>query len=51
MRLILDHATLFWLRLRLNEAAPLVTLAAVSFFAWAFRRDRRRGGRGRNGQF
>ena len=36
MRLILDHATLFWLRLRLNEAAPLVTLATVSFFAWAF---------------
>jgi undecaprenyl-diphosphatase len=33
---LLDRATGLWLRLRLNEAAPLVTLAAVSLFAWAF---------------
>src|SRR4028119_732219 len=25
-----------WVRFRLNEAAPLLSLAAVSFFAWAF---------------
>jgi len=36
MRLILDRATLIWVRLRLNEAVPLVTLATVSLFAWAF---------------
>jgi undecaprenyl-diphosphatase len=36
VRLILDSAATLWLRLRLNEAAPLLTLAAVSLFAWAF---------------
>lgn len=36
MRAIFDRATMLWLRLRLNEAVPLVTLATVSFFAWAF---------------
>lgn len=36
MRVILDRATMILLRLRLNEAAPLVTLAIVSFFAFAF---------------
>jgi undecaprenyl-diphosphatase len=30
------HATRLWLRLRLNELGPLLSLAALSFFAWAF---------------
>jgi undecaprenyl-diphosphatase len=33
---ILTHGQRLALRLRLNEAGPLVTLCAVSFFAWAF---------------
>ena len=32
----LDHGKRLWVRFRLNEAAPLLSLAAVSFFAWAF---------------
>ena len=35
-RPLFDHGKRLWLRLRLNEAAPLLSLAAVSFFAWAF---------------
>jgi undecaprenyl-diphosphatase len=31
-----DHGRRLWVRFRLNEAAPLLSLAAVSFFAWAF---------------
>jgi undecaprenyl-diphosphatase len=36
VRPILDGATMLLVRLRLNEAAPLLTLAALSLFAWAF---------------
>jgi undecaprenyl-diphosphatase len=32
----LDHGKRLWLRLRLNEAGPLISLAALSLFAWAF---------------
>jgi undecaprenyl-diphosphatase len=32
----LDHGKQLWLRLRLNEAVPLLSLAALSLFAWAF---------------
>jgi undecaprenyl-diphosphatase len=31
-----EHGRRLWLRLRLNEAAPLLSLAALSFFVWAF---------------
>jgi undecaprenyl-diphosphatase len=33
---VFERGKKLWLRLRLNEAAPLLSLAAVSFFAWAF---------------
>jgi undecaprenyl-diphosphatase len=33
---LLDRGKRLWLRFRLNEAAPLLSLAALSFFAWAF---------------
>jgi undecaprenyl-diphosphatase len=36
MKPLLAPATRFALRLRLNEFGPLVSLSAVSFFAWAF---------------
>ena len=36
VRPIYDRGQRLWLRFRLNEAAPLLSLAAVSFFAWAF---------------
>jgi undecaprenyl-diphosphatase len=32
----LDHGRRLWVRFRLNEAAPLLSLAALSLFAWAF---------------
>ena len=35
-RPLLDYGRRLWIRFRLNEAAPLLSLAAVSFFAWAF---------------
>ncbi len=35
-RPVLDHSKRLWLRLRLNETVPLLSLAAVSLFAWAF---------------
>ena len=31
-----EHGKGLWLRFRLNEAAPLLSLAALSFFGWAF---------------
>ncbi|QFU14903.1 phosphatase PAP2 family protein [Microvirga thermotolerans] len=36
MQTILAPATRLWLRLRLNEIGPLVSLAGCGFFAWAF---------------
>ena len=36
MRILLKPATRLALRLRLNEFGPLLSLAALSFFAWAF---------------
>ena len=33
---IIDRATMLFVKLRLNEAAPLITLAVVSLFAFAF---------------
>ena len=36
VRPIFDYATRFWLRLRLNEVGPLLSLAAFSLGAWAF---------------
>ncbi len=35
-RPFLDHGRRLWLRFRLNETVPLLSLAAVAFFAWAF---------------
>jgi undecaprenyl-diphosphatase len=35
-RPFLDHGRRLWVRFRLNEAAPLLSLAAVSFFVFAF---------------
>ena len=35
-RPVLDRGKQLWLRLRLNEAVPLLSLAALSLFAWAF---------------
>jgi undecaprenyl-diphosphatase len=32
----LDHGKRLWLRLRLNETGPLISLAALSLFAWGF---------------
>ncbi|RDI62101.1 undecaprenyl-diphosphatase [Microvirga subterranea] len=36
MHALITPATRLWLRLRLNELGPLLTLAAFGFFAWAF---------------
>jgi undecaprenyl-diphosphatase len=36
VRPILGHAARLWLRLRLNEIGPLLSLAAFSLFAWIF---------------
>ena len=36
MNAFLAPATRFWLRLRLNEIGPLLSLAGFGFFAWAF---------------
>jgi undecaprenyl-diphosphatase len=36
MKVLFGHAVGLWLRLRLNEVGPLLSLAAVSFFAYAF---------------
>ena len=36
MKPLLDHTTRLWLRLRLNEWGPLLSLATLSFCAWAF---------------
>ena len=36
MRQIFDQPTQLWIRLGLNEAGPLLSLAAVSLFTWAF---------------
>ena len=35
-RPLFEHGKRLWVRFRLNEAAPLLSLAAVSFFAFAF---------------
>ena len=35
-RPVFEHGRRLWVRLRLNEAAPLLSLAAVSLFAFAF---------------
>jgi undecaprenyl-diphosphatase len=35
-RPVIEHGRRLWLRLRLNEAAPLLSLALLSFFVWAF---------------
>lgn len=36
MKTLLAPATRLWLRLRLNEIGPLLSLSACGFFAWAF---------------
>jgi undecaprenyl-diphosphatase len=36
MHALITPATRLWLRLRLNELGPLVSLAGFGFFAWAF---------------
>jgi undecaprenyl-diphosphatase len=36
MNTFFSPITKFWLRLRLNEIGPLVSIAACAFFAWAF---------------
>ncbi|MGO4525694.1 phosphatase PAP2 family protein [Microvirga sp. 2MCAF35] len=36
MNTLLAPATRLWLRLRLNEVGPLLSLSACGFFAWAF---------------
>jgi undecaprenyl-diphosphatase len=36
MHPLIDRTTRLWLRLRLNEWAPLLSLATLSFCAWAF---------------
>lgn len=36
MNSLLAPATRLWLRLRLNEVGPLLSLSACGFFAWAF---------------
>src|SRR3954468_7484763 len=36
VRPILGHAARLWLRFRLNEIGPLLSLAAFSLSAWAF---------------
>jgi undecaprenyl-diphosphatase len=36
MQALITPATRLWLRLRLNEFGPLVSLAGFGFFAWAF---------------
>jgi undecaprenyl-diphosphatase len=36
MHTILAPATRLWLRLRLNEVGPLLSMSACGFFAWAF---------------
>src|SRR3712207_5971955 len=36
MKPLLDRTTQLWLRLRLNEWGPLLSLATLSFCAWAF---------------
>jgi len=36
MHALITPATRLWLRLRLNELGPLLSLAAFGFFAWAF---------------
>ena len=36
MRLVLDRATALWLRFRLNELGPLLSLAALSLFSYGF---------------
>jgi len=36
MNAFLTPATKLWLRLRLNEIGPLISIAACGFFAWAF---------------
>ena len=35
-RPFLDHSRRLWVRFRLNETVPLLSLAAGAFFAWAF---------------
>jgi len=35
-RPLLEHGKRLWLRFRLNEAGPLLSLMAVSLFVWAF---------------
>ena len=36
MQFLLAPASRLWLRLRLNEVGPLLSLAGFGFFAWAF---------------
>src|SRR5690349_3006289 len=36
MNTLLAPATRLWLRLRLNEVGPLLSVSACGFFAWAF---------------
>lgn len=36
MKPLFDHTTRLWLRLRLNEWGPLLSLAGLSLFGWAF---------------
>jgi undecaprenyl-diphosphatase len=37
MHALITPATRLWLRLRLNEFGPLISLAGFGFFAWAFK--------------